>query len=171
MELKGFKAFNNDLTNRYGQVFLEGEKYFINGEISFGLMGNGFHFCKRLEDTLRFYDAMNDKIRIAEVIGRGEIVTFEDEYNGYYDMYAASNLEIVKILSRDEIINQYLICRDNNRVKRFVSGFRLTNEEINKMENAHWKREDVLDAIDYYQKNIDVYNLKKVRNIFRNNNN
>lgn len=171
METYGFKAFNSDLTNRYGQSFSEGGKYSINGEVSFGLRGNGFHFCKRLEDTLRFYDAMNDDICIAKVIGRGNIVTFEDEYNGYYDMYAASNLEIVKFLSRDEIINLYLTCNDNNRVKRFVSGFKLTDEEITKMKEAQRKKEDVLNAIDYYQKNIDVYNLKKIRNVLINNKN
>ena len=36
--------------------------YSTEGKIKYGLEGNGYHFCKYLEDTLRYYDAMNDEV-------------------------------------------------------------------------------------------------------------
>lgn len=164
VEIRGFKAFNKDLTNRYGQEFLEGERYLLEGPISFGLHSNGFHFCERLEDTLRYFDAMNEEICIAEVIGRGEIASYYDDYYGYYDMYAVSDLEIVRFLSRDEIVGSYLNCDNGNRVRRFVSGFKLTEDEIHSMQEAHKNNAEVLKALDYYQRGFrDTYEPKKVK--------
>ena len=87
MEVKGYKAFNKGLTNRYGRKFELGKKYSTTGEISFGNDGNGFHFCKNIEDTLRYFDAVNDEISICEVKGSGDRILKEDEYYGYYEMY------------------------------------------------------------------------------------
>ena len=56
--------FNDDLTNRYGTKFEVGKTYHANGDIKFGNDGNGFHMCKNIEDTLRYFDAFNDNIRI-----------------------------------------------------------------------------------------------------------
>ena len=42
-EVRGYKAFNIDATNRYGKPFTEGETYQVEGEIKFGNDGNGFH--------------------------------------------------------------------------------------------------------------------------------
>ena len=97
---RGYKAFNADLTNRYGVPFIEGGKYSVDGPAVFGNSGNGFHFCERLEDTLRYFDAMNDDVKIAEVIGSGKMVEANDEYYGYYDMFSATELEVIRILSR-----------------------------------------------------------------------
>ena len=67
MEIRGYKAFNKDMTNRYGVEFKVGSVYEVEGDARFGNDGNGFHFCKRLEDTLRYFDGMGDEIQIAEV--------------------------------------------------------------------------------------------------------
>ena len=40
MEIKGYKAFNHDLTNRYGEKFNEGVTYYVNGPIKYGNNGN-----------------------------------------------------------------------------------------------------------------------------------
>lgn len=106
--IKGYKAFNADLTNRYGIPFEEGKKYSVNGHAVFGNHGNGFHFCERLEDTLRYFDAMDGEVLFAEVVGSGDIVEYSDEYYGYYDMYAATEIEVLRVLTREDIINMYL---------------------------------------------------------------
>ena len=47
MEIKCYKAFNKDRTNRYGMKFEEGKAYHTDGDIKCGLIyeafnGNGF---------------------------------------------------------------------------------------------------------------------------------
>ena len=168
MEIRGYKAFNEDLSNRYGLEFETGEIYQVSGSISFGVRGNGFHFCKRLEDTLRYFDAMDDNIQIAEVIGRGSIVEYYDDYYGYYDMYVASELEVVKVLSREEIVYPYLFYENTEQVKRFVSGFKLTEEEKKIFRNEYFDNRDVMATIAYYQDGVkDVYDLPSGKVYFK----
>lgn len=168
MEIRGYKAFNEDLSNRYGAEFKAGEIYQVTGPVAFGTRGNGFHFCKRLEDTLRYFDAMEGNVQIAEVIGRGNIAEYYDDYYGYYDMYAASELEVVKVLSREEILVPYLISANYDRVKRFVSGFRLTFDEKEMFRTAFSDRKDILQAIAYYQDGIkNTYDIPSVKCYFK----
>ena len=61
-EVKGYKAFNKDATNRYGRPFTEGETYRITGELQFGNDGNGFHMCTSLCDVFRYVNAIDDDI-------------------------------------------------------------------------------------------------------------
>ena len=53
----GYKCFNENLTNRYNTKFEIGKIYHVNGNIKFGNNGNGFHICKNLEDTLRYFNS------------------------------------------------------------------------------------------------------------------
>ena len=166
MEIKGYKAFNKDRTNRYGQEFLEDTHYHVDGNISFGNNGNGFHFCKRMEDTFRYFDAMNGNIEVASVVGSGDIVEFDDEYYGYYDMYAASDLYLERFLTREEVI-KYFLDANEFAVKRFVSGFRLTDEEIMLFKLKFCHSIDVVNAISYYQEgDLDVYSRKSEQKIY-----
>ena len=80
MLVQGYKAFNGDMTNRYGQVFEEGKTYSVCSEPKFGTNGEGFHFCKRLEDTLRYFPGMEEKIQIAHVTCLGDYVKSNDEF-------------------------------------------------------------------------------------------
>ena len=158
--IKGFKAFDSDMNNRFGVHFEEGAVYNVLGPVVFGNNGNGYHFCRRLEDTLRYVDGMNSNIQIAEVIGIGDIKKSSDEYYGYYDMYVASSLFIVKILSRDEIVRLGLQMPDF-RSERFVKGYRLTDEEIELFKNKFSENSQVLNAIAYYQEgDHSVYERK-----------
>ena len=157
MEIKGYKVFSKGRINRYGKVYEEGKHYHVDGKIVFGNYGNGIHFCKKMEDTFRYVDAVNNQVEVAEVIGSGEIVEFNDEYYGYYDMYAASDLDVVKFLSRKEII-EHLLNQNTMSVRRFVSLFRLTEEEINLFKLKFCEDIDVMRAIAYYQEgDKDVY--------------
>lgn len=175
MRIKGYKAFSENRVNRYGYQFNEGKHYRVNGDISFGNYGNGFHFCTNIEDTFRYVDAMNSKVELAEVIGSGEMVKYNDEYYGYYDMYAASDLDVVRFLSRKEIVEHFLINANSLAVRRFVSTFKLTEEEIVLFKYKFFDDIDILNAIKYYQENDkDVYSkevdfkryYKKSRRIF-----
>ncbi len=71
MEVKGYKAFNIDQTNRYGMHFEEGQTYQISqSEVKFGPWGYGFHLCTHLADVFRYYEYLTEDICIAEVTGR-----------------------------------------------------------------------------------------------------
>ena len=149
MEIRGYKAFNKDMTNRYGVEFKDGGVYEVLGDARFGNDGNGFHFCKRLEDTLRYFDGMGDEIQIAEVIGSGDICEYCDEYYGYYDMYSATRLEVVNVLSRRDIIKMFIDGQLSNRIIRFIQGYNLSEKEI-------------IKNIDYYQDGIkDTFSMER----------
>lgn len=143
-----YKCFNADMTNRYGQKFEVGKKYRIKGAIKFGIYGNGFHVCKNTEDTFRYFDSNN--FCLCEVIASGKTDLFEDEYYGFYDMYVAKYIEIIRILSREEII-KYMLDNHPDRVIRFIRLFKLYDEEIVRFENKFRNCKDVIDNINYYQ--------------------
>lgn len=161
MEIRGYKAFDKNQKNIYGKKFEEGTTYKVLGPAVFGTKGNGYHFCERLEDTLRYVDGMHEDIRIAEVIGSGSIRESFDDYYGYYDMYSASCITIVRFLTRQEIINQ-LMYAPAYRAKRFVQGFKLTESEIANFKDKYCNEVVVLKAIAYHQENDkDAYTLGK----------
>lgn len=159
MEKKGYKAFNLDMTNRYGRPFQEGHIYQVNEQPKFGNKGKGFHFCARLEDTLRYFPAMEEEISIAKVTALGDLVEYEDDYYGYYDMYSTNQIRIDHIMTREEIIEMYL-AMPPYRVIRFIQGFHLTKEEIELFRTSYIGNEDIEKAIAYYQeKDTNAYSV------------
>ena len=135
MAIKGYKSFDVDHTNCYNSYFEEGKSYHVEGQIIYGVHGNGIHFAKRLEDTIRFSgtsETLKD-VAIAEVIGDGIIVEGYDHYNGYYDLYCCSDLEVVKFLTREEIISHALTLGGFG-MERFVSQFRLESDDTNNLD-------------------------------------
>lgn len=163
MEVMGYKAFNKDLTNRYGKKFEVGKIYVAPGIIKFGTYGNGFHLCKNIEDTFRYFDS-ND-MTICKVVGSGKMEEGIDHYNGFYDMYVAEKIKILKELSRLDIIQEGLKLNEI-RAERFVSLFNLTKEEIILFKEYFKKYINVLDAISYYQEK-DKYIYHKRSKIFK----
>lgn len=147
MEVKGYKAFNSDMTNNYGEKFEEGKTYHVDGPISFGVHGNGFHMCKRIEDTFRYVDPVG--VKVAKVVGFGDIGEGYDEYNGYFDMYSVSDIKIEKIMSREEIITEVLKGGRQSAVRFIVTGFTLTSEEVEQIRN-HFNDPIVDTYIKYY---------------------
>lgn len=93
---------------------------------------------------------MNEEIVIAKVIGSGEIKEYYDDYNGYYDLYAASDLYIESIVPRNTIVNLFLNT-DTLRTKRFLEGYKLTKEEIAFYKARFYKDDMVIRTIEYYQ--------------------
>lgn len=149
---KGYKCFKSDLTNRYGQQFEVNQKYVWSGPLHFGSNGQGWHFCKNLEDTLRYSYPYGDDYVICEVIGSGAILESFDTYNEYFDMYCSSVIEITKVLSREEIIN-YAFNITSLQLERFVALFKLTPEEISLLKEKFKGEKHLLVTIAYYQEN------------------
>ncbi len=79
----GYKCFNKGLINRYGTKFCIEKTYHCDKQIKFGNNGHGFHVCKRLEDTLRYFDAMNKEVDICIVECYGKYDKQEDDYYDY----------------------------------------------------------------------------------------
>ena len=72
--MKGYKAFNSDLTCR-GFQFEIGKEYKHEGEIK--PCQSGFHFCKSVADCYKFYPMSTDT-RICKVEALGEVETDDD---------------------------------------------------------------------------------------------
>lgn len=167
MKIKGYKCFNKNLVNRYGKEFAVGQIYIARGILKYGNDGNGFHLCKNIEDTFRFFDTSKKDICICEVIGSGKMLEREDCENEYFDMYCVEKLEIIKQLTREEIISTGLAL-NQYRVKRFISTLSLTPKEIELFKQKFYDDGDILDAIAYYQEgNLEIYNkvFQKTNNI------
>ena len=145
----GYKSFNADMTNRYGKKFEVGKIYTMDGTIKFGNNGNGFHMCKNMEDTFRYFDSTN--IAVCKVNGFGKMQKYDDEYYGFYDMYAVENIEILKLLKRKEIL-EYMLDLYPERVMRFIQLFKLYDDEIVLFEDKFKSNSKVIEYIDYYQK-------------------
>lgn len=163
MVVIGYKCFYKNLTNIYGVKFEEGKIYTTEGNIKFGLEGNGFHMCKRLEDTLRYFNGIENEVSICMVKGSGQIIKGFDDYNEYYDMYSVENIEIIKKLSRSEIINTALNL-NKERIKRFIKGFKLTDDEIAVAKEKFKGCDEVIAFIEYYQeKRLDAFEARTKR--------
>ena len=162
MEIKGFKGFKDGNLNRYGKPFQEGESYHIDGPISFGNNGNGFHMCTHLSDVFRYFDP--EEVVVAEVTGSGECVLedLEDWSEPYYDMYAVSDIRIDKFLSRKEIIDR-MCDASSSDVKKFFATYNPTEDEairILRGNRGRLEHDKALAAFLYYIKGVNVYEMK-----------
>lgn len=159
-EVFGYKCFNKDMTNRYGRKMEVGKIYNTPYNVKFGNDSHGFHFCKNLEDTFRYFNATEEEVSVCFVRGFGQIDEDEDNYNGYYDMYAAENIEIIRKLSREEIIS-YELNQYEERVIRFIQTFKLNDDEIFLFQEKFSNNRNVINAINYYQlKDENAYKKK-----------
>lgn len=147
-KIRGYKAFNN-MSDRYGNTYELNKDYHADGKIKW--QENGFHFCKNLEDVFRYYDGFDENTVVCMVEGSGIVFTYYDDYAEYYDMYVSSDIRILKILSREEIINSVLH-KNIFSIQRLISGYKLTDDEINIiLENSDSRF--IKPYVDYYQKN------------------
>ena len=162
-EIVGYKALDGNNCNQYGQQFEEGCHYHREGNISFGVHGNGYHFCRYFEDTFRYFPTIPmekslrppyEEVHLAKVIGSGKIVESFDDWYGYYGLYSAENIFIEHILTREEIIALALkLERNSDRLERFVSTFLLTEEEIRLFMR---KGAVITQAIRHYQRELNL---------------
>jgi len=150
-EIIAYKAFDEGLVNRYGDKFEVGKIYRVNGDIKWGNYGNGFHMCLYPENCFRYFDT-SQKIDLALVRGFGQMQCYDDEYNAYYNMYVCEGMEILKVLSRDEIIELALNLY-TYRIENFLKTFKLSADEIELFKDVYKDSERTLEFINYYQEN------------------
>ena len=168
--IKGYKAFilkDDKLTDRFGNHYELNKKYHVDGEIKF--RKSGFHMCSYPEDTLRYVDAYKDDVKITKVIGSGIFNKYDDDYSGYVNMYAVSDLEILKICSRKELLDYEI--NNFSEIDRFISGFNLSIDEINYLidhiknkEKLKIAREElirfiIINYINYFPEFIDKISI------------
>lgn len=161
--VEGFKCFDKGLVNRYGTKFEIGKAYHADGIIHFGnkeLYGNGFHMCKNMEDTFRYFNANEKEVDVCSCIGWGSVHEVYDDYNGFNNMYACEYIQLIKLFKRKEVI-EYILSKPDYRIKRFISLYKLTLEEIEEFEEKFKDSNGIIKAIKYYQRgDKTVYNLK-----------
>ena len=152
----GYKAFDENLINRYGKEFELEKEYTIDGEIKFG--SRGFHFCTNLEDTLRYVDGTSAIITIVESLGN--LQKYDDEYNGYYDMFVTNKIKIIKVLTKKDIL-KYMFKLPEFRIIRLISSyFQFSEEDLQMLEMLYLNNENIMKAIRYYQRNeLDTYKI------------
>ncbi len=153
MEIHGFKCFNKGLITRYGDHMEIGKKYVSNEKPVF--QHNGFHMCERLEDTLRYFDAFEGEVDICKVIGYPPFHEYFDDYYGYYDMYSCQKIELTELLTRKQIIEE-ADKMNELRFRRFLTLYRLNDEELKKFVKKYMNNRYVLSQLIcfYYDKNI-----------------
>ena len=157
----GYKAFDSNRKNQIGQLFEEGKIYTSEGELRPGMYDyknmNGYHMSENIANVFRFFDSECDGITVAEVRGFGECLSFEDTYNEYFDMYVCQNLEILKFLSREEIIENIVTLNEFEIVK-FLNTYKLNEEEKTLLSKQFKNNDIVYSALQYFQyNNKDVY--------------
>ena len=145
----GYKCFNEYMLCNYDNFKMEPNKlYKVNEDIKF--RKKGFHFCLRLEDTLRYFGEIDDKKEICKIIALGDIDWYNDYYNEYFDMGCTNVIYIGNVMSRGEIIN-YIDQVSDCRFIRFIMGYRLSNEELLYFKNKYRNNNYVMNNIRYYQ--------------------
>ena len=146
--IEGYKVFDSDFKTFNGMQFKEGMFMHVDGDIKAGACGgHGFHLCLNFEDTFRF--GSDDPI-LCEVIGFGEISKeYKDEYNGYFDIYACSDIYIKRVISRGEIIEMAKTLSED-RLERLIITYKMSDLEINEIMHNIDKKAKILKAVRYY---------------------
>lgn len=161
--MKGYKLLDIGLINEYGFKYEINKIYTLEGELKWN--HNGFHFCTHIEDTLRYRDKEKGTFEIVEVESLGNLVdgsNVENDYYGYETGYATDKFKIIKIVSREELIDIVLKSNNINRITRLIYSIPLSEEEIAKIKEMYSNKELINQYIDYYQYDKkDAFSLKK----------
>lgn len=151
--MKGYKLLDIGYINEYGHKYEFNKIYELKGDLKWNY--NGFHFCTHIEDTLRYRDKNKDDFVIVEVLASGEITdgsNLENDYYGYETGYASSKIQLLREVSREELINIVLKSKNIDRITRLILSIPLTKEEIN-LINDKCQNQIVTQYIEYYQYN------------------
>ena len=122
--MKGYKAFNKDLTCR-GFQYEIGKIYETKKDI--GLCNFGFHFCKNIADCFNYYNG--DDTRFAEVEALGEIVEGDDKC-------VTNKIRIIKEIPHDEAV------RMNNTGNRNTGNRNTGNRNTGNWNTGNWNTGD-----------------------------
>ena len=169
-EVIAYKAFFKGLVNHLDNTnYKIGNIYVTKDKLQY--TKGGFHMCKDPEDCFKFLKPSRAEVELTKVRGFGNIYTVDagensaDDRLGY--VYICQKMEILKILTREEIIDIGLNLL-GYRLEKFIEEFPLTKEEAllfkEKLKNKTCIRDNrsYPEIIDYYQ-NYHQKNLKKTK--------
>lgn len=155
--IQGYKAFvlkDDKLTDRYGNTYELEKQYHVDGDIKF--KKNGYHLCINPEDTLRYVDAFNDNVVITSVLGSGNLNRYDDDYYEYDDMYAVSDMKILKMYTKEELLENQ--AKASRNIKRFIDGYNLNlNDLYYILDNYRGIENDLRRYMMLYLINHKVY--------------
>ena len=157
----GYKGLKKGNMTHFGDVLEEGVTYSVEGPLKVGLRngeeGNGYHMCEYLSDVFRFFP--NEKPIIAFVEGSDENIEYSDDYYGNLGMHVCRSIKILKILSREEVIDTILDSGEMNIVN-YLRTDKLNEEETDKFLDCCRSYPIILEEI--------LYSQKGYKDIFRN---
>ena len=93
MGVKGYKAFNKDLTCRDFQYEI-GKEFEHKGKI--GLCESGFHFCKKIVDIQNYYNLKDENTRLCEIEATGQVIEGDDKC-------VTNKIKIIREISKEEM--------------------------------------------------------------------
>lgn len=157
--MKGYKAFNKDLTCR-GYQYEIGKTYEMDDKPI--ICERGFHFCENIADIFNYYNLNEKDTRVCEIEAMGEIVSSEED-----SKKATNKIKILREISWEELKERY---KDKNAGGWFNTGNRNTGLFNTNEPNARLfnKMSDVkMSDIDTYRINdilsfIDKREIKLV---------
>ena len=95
--MRGYKALNEDMSTKYGDMIYElNKEYEIEGELI--MYENGYHFCKELINVYNYYPSDSRVF---------EIDTLNGEIIKKCDKYCSNRIKLIREVSKDEI-NKYI---------------------------------------------------------------
>lgn len=166
-EISGYKAFNNDWTNRYGKLFEEGKSYQTSKDIQF--YKSGYHICKHLPHVYCYYNPV-EEVKVAQVLASGKYHYIDyDDYKGIYDLYAVEKVYIDHFMEREEIITKVLADIPYNQ-KIFLQYAKLSKEELKKFILQNYKDYNFMQCLLYTQlgyKNVYTMEYEKVKKLIK----
>ena len=164
--IKGYKSFNSNFET-FNNIKMEPNKiYKIDENIKYHQ--KGYHFAMNLEDTLRYVNGLEEEIIICQIEALGIIKWNNDEYYGYYDLGCTNIIKILNPLTREEIIKD-ILNKPDFRIKRFLEGYKLTEEEIQLFKEKYQNNISILEYIKYYQEKDYKAFEKKYKRLIKTN--
>ena len=148
--IKGYKSFNKDFMTFNNMKMQPYAIYKTEEDIKY--RRSGYHFAKRLEDTLRYVNGLKEPIIICPIEALGDIIWNDDEYYGYYDLGCTNIIKINKPLTRKEIL-EYIYKKPDYSIIRFIQGYKLTKEELEIFKEKYNNNRNIINYIMYYQEN------------------
>ena len=91
--MKGYKAFNKDLTCR-GFQYEIGKEFEYKGKIE--LCESGFHFCKKIVDIQNYYNLKDKNTRLCEIEATGEVIEANNKC-------VTDKIKIIREISKEEM--------------------------------------------------------------------
>ena len=164
--MKGYKAFNNNLTCRDYQ-FSTTKTHTFDGEPI--LCEQGFHFCTDLQDVVKYYCSLD--MRVFEIEASGIITNAKEDCS----IRACSEITLVKEISLYEVMLSITKSEPAYKWAEEIGNRDIMINHIKESEWAYWWARDIgnqgimIDRISepeyafYWAKNIGNRDIMKSR--------